>query len=153
MYNAVMMMRRPHHDTWRSSYCLDSSLSRHPLHTHTQLSLSLSLYSISSLFLFFKRRSGGDNRCGREERRRTRKGFYKGTLRPHLGLNYLFIYLFLQFMRSCSFFCEKSCSTYLIFFFGGLILSFVKIVERPYLIFFLGLIHSFGKKVSYKPIF
>jgi hypothetical protein len=39
----------PHHDTWRNFYCPDSSLARHPLHIHSQLSLSLSLYSISSL--------------------------------------------------------------------------------------------------------
>jgi hypothetical protein len=53
--SCVMMWGAPHHDTWRSSYCPDSSLTRHPLYIHTlnslSLSLSLSLYSIFSLYL------------------------------------------------------------------------------------------------------
>jgi hypothetical protein len=94
------------------------SHSTHFTFTLSTLSLSLSLYYIflSLFFFFFKRRS--DGRCGREEReeRRRRRRGSEGTMRPHLGLNFLFIFSFYNLW--------------------GLVLSFVKIVADALFNFF-----------------
>jgi hypothetical protein len=86
---SCIMMITPHIMTHDTTLIVLTPLSHGTHFTFTfstlSLSLSLSLFYFLSLFLFFfKRRSGG--RCGREERRRRRRGSAKGPYDRIWGL-------------------------------------------------------------------
>jgi hypothetical protein len=86
-------------------------------HSHSRLSLYI-LFPLYVSLLLQEKISGG-----REERRRRRRSSARGPMRPHLGLNFLFRFFFLQFI--------------------GLVLSFVKIVAKDLFNSFLGLIYYY----------